>query len=159
MKANQPHIPTRSSALILSLTMLGGIPAVSTLSGCQLFSEKTTAAAGPRYPDTLPKGEVFDVQVFRQSTTLSLTNTTTRDFGPSVLWLNQRYSMPIDGLASAQTLELDLKAFVDEFGETYRAGGFFAQRVPAPVVLCQLETDEGDGPVMHGFVVVENSVD
>lgn len=135
------------------------VSCLAALSGCQLFSETTHAKAGPVYPDSINKGEVFDVQVFRQSTRLRLTNTTTRDFGPSTIWLNQRYSSPINALASGQTLEMDLTIFVDEFGETYRAGGFFSQRVPAPVVLCQLETDEADGPVMHGFIVVENAMD
>jgi len=151
VKTNQ-RIPAVICALFL-------VSCVAALSGCQLFSETTHATAGPVYPDSIPKGEVFDVQVFRQSTQLRLTNTTTRDFGASTIWLNQRYSSPINALASGQTLEMDLKIFVDEFGETYRAGGFFSQRVPAPVVLCQLETDEGNGPIMHGFVVVENAMD
>jgi len=151
VKINQ-RIPAVISALLL-------VSCLAALSGCQLFSETTHAKAGPVYPDSINKGEVFDVQVFRQSTRLRLTNTTTRDFGPSTIWLNQRYSSPINALASGQTLEMDLTIFVDEFGETYRAGGFFSQRVPAPVVLCQLETDEADGPVMHGFIVVENAMD
>lgn len=129
------------------------------MTGCRLFNETSHATPRGVYPDSIAKGEVFDVQVFRQSTHLRLTNTTTREFGPSMIWLNQRYSSPIDALASGETIEMDLKAFVDEFGETYRAGGFFSQRVPAPVVLCQLETDEGNGPIMHGFVVVENAMD
>jgi len=114
---------------------------------------------GPRYPDSMTKGDIFDVQVFRDSTTLRFTNTTTHDFGPSVVWLNQRYSQPINGLASAETIEMDLKLFVDEFGETYRAGGFFSQRVPAPVVLCQLETEINNETQLVGFVVVENAMD
>lgn len=158
MKPNQ-RIRTAFSALILLPAASGALLMLGGMGGCQLFSEQAQAPAGPIYPDSMTKGEIFDVQVFRQSTTLRLTNTTTRDFGPSTVWLNQRYSSPIDALASGETIEMDLKIFVDEFGETYRAGGFFSQRVPAPVVLCQLETDEGDGPVMHGFVVVENAMD
>ena len=155
MKAIQ-RIP---AAFFAPIILLGASFALATLSGCQLFSEKTHATPGDVYPDSIPKGEVYDVQVFRQSTTLRLTNITTRDFGPSTIWLNQRYSSPIQGIASGETVEMDLKLFVDEFGETYRAGGFFSQRIPAPVVLCQLETDDGNGPVMHGFIVVENSMD
>lgn len=140
---------------VLFLSLSSGL---MLTGGCQLFSETTHATAGPVYPDHLPKGEIFDIQVFRESTTLHMTNTTTRDFGPSTIWLNQRYSSPIDGLASGQTITMDLKVFVDEFGETYRAGGFFSQRIPAPVVLCQLETTSPDGPIMHGFIVVENAM-
>lgn len=135
------------------------------MTGCQLFSETSTKDTHAAYPDSIPKGEIYDVQVFRQSTHLKLTNITTKDFGPSTLWLNQRYSLPINGLDSGQTIDLNLKTFIDEFGDTFKAGGFFAQRVPAPVVLCQLEViepvweDARNVSVMHGFVVVENALD
>ncbi len=141
--------------LAVAASLLLGV----TLSGCQLFSEKTQTDPGPRYPDSMTKGEVVDIQVFRDSTTLRFTNTTTQDFGPSIVWLNQRYSQPISGLASGETIEMDLKLFVDDFGETYRAGGFYSQRVPAPVVLCQLETEIQGEQQLVGFVVVENNMD
>jgi len=146
----------RIPSVVLFLSLSSGL---LLSGGCQLFSETTHATAGPVYPDSLPKGEIFDVQVFRDSTILHMTNTTTRDFGPSTIWLNQRYSSPIDGLASGESIEMDLKVFVDEFGETYRAGGFFSQRVPATVVLCQLQTTGPDGPIMYGLIVVENNID
>ncbi|MBO6512893.1 MAG: hypothetical protein JJ974_02860 [Phycisphaerales bacterium] len=159
MKAYQ-RIPASFSVLIVLILCLP-LP----LTGCQLFSETTRTDSKPAYPDSIAKGEVYDVQVFRQSTRLKLTNITTRDFGPSTIWLNQRYSLQIDGLRSGQTIDLNLKEFSDEFGDTFRAGGFFAQRVPAPVVLCQLEVvepiweDQSNVRVMHGFVVVENAMD
>lgn len=147
--------PTARPITTLALALAG-----VALGGCQLFNEKLTAEPGPPYPETARQGEVLDVQVFRHVTTLSFTNTTTRDFGPSVLWLNKRYSLPIDGVASGETVEVDLKGFVDEFGDTYRAGGFYAQREPEPVVLAQLETtDAGGEPVLIGLIVVENKYD
>lgn len=101
-------------------------------------------------------GEVFDIQVFRDVTLLKFTNSTAREFGQSVIWINKRYSLPISGLSSGETVELDLHSFVDEFGDVYRSGGFFAHRTPAPVVLVEIETIENDSPILHGFVVVEN---
>ncbi len=146
----------------MSLTTFGlsalGL-AVLPMGGCQLFNEKLTAEPHTPYPEDMARGEVFDVQVFRDITFLRFTNTTTRDFGPSVLWLNKRYSHAIDGLASGETAEVDLHHFIDEFGDVYRAGGFFAQRSPAPVVLVELETVENESSVLHGFVVVENTYD
>jgi hypothetical protein len=126
------------------------------MSGCQLFNERLTAEPHSAYPEQITQGEVFDVQVFRDVTLLRFTNTTTRDFADSILWINKRYSMAVPGFRSGETVELDLHSFVDEFGDVYRAGGFFAQRTPAPVVLVQIETIENDAPVLHGFVVVEN---
>ena len=130
--------------------------ALLSMGGCQLFNEKLTAQAHAPYPADIAQGEIFDVQVFREITILKFTNTTTHDFGDSVVWINKRYSLPISGFASGETVELDLRAFVDQFGDVYRAGGFFAQRTPAPVVLMQLETVENNEPIMYGFVVVEN---
>lgn len=129
---------------------------VLSMSGCQLFNEQLTAPAHSAYPETITQGEVFDVQVFRDVSVLKFTNTTTRDFGQSVIWINKRYSLAIPGFASGESVELDLHLFVDEFGDVYRAGGFFAQRTPAPVVLVQIETIENDAPILHGFVVVDN---
>jgi len=126
------------------------------IGGCQLFNERTTADPHTPYPEDITLGEVFDVQVFRDVSTLKFTNSTTRDFGASVVWINKRYSLAIPGFASGETVELDLHDFVDEFGDVYRAGGFFAQRTPAPVVLMQIETVENDEPILYGFVVVEN---
>lgn len=138
-----------SYLLFLSIIML-------TTGGCQLFNEKLTAEPHGKYPADIAHGEIFDVQVFRDVTVLKFTNSTTHDFGDSVVWLNKRYSLPIEGFASGETVEIDLRLFVDEFGDTYSAGGFYAQRDPAPVVLFQLETIENDSPIMYGFVVVEN---
>lgn len=92
-------------------------------------------------PTTLQQAEVLNIQVFRNVTDLELTNTTARSFGPSVLWINERFSYPIDGLAVGESLDLPLRNFIDEFGDPFRAGGFFATRDPDPLVLAQLESE------------------
>ena len=134
---------------------LGAVP----LAGCQLFNEKLTAEPGPAYPDAMPRGSVAPVQVFREVATLRMTNTTARTFGPGRLWLNQQYSAEVGPFEPGQTLELDLRSFVDEFGDIYRAGGFFAQREPAAVVLAEMESGPADNRQLVGFVVVENTYD
>ena len=133
---------------------------VPIMGGCQLFNEKLTAEPGPAYPEDAPMIEVLDIQVFRDVTTLRFTNTTTSDIPASIMWLNKRYSAPMPALASGETIELDLRVFVDEFGDTYKAGGFYAQREPAPVVLAQIElTDTENTPMLFGLVVVQNKFD
>ena len=149
----------RSRTLLPLLLALGAAGVTLPATGCGVFQNTMVAEPGPRYPSDMARGEVFDVQVFRRVTKLRFTNTTPIDFGPSRVWLNRRYSSTIGGLESGQTLELSLLDFVDEFGDVYRAGGFFSQRVPAPVVLVELETGEDDAKVLHGFVVVENQLD
>lgn len=113
------------------------------LAGCG--GGATLLAGNPDYqgspPSELRQTEMLNIQVFRNVTTIELTNSTARSFGPGLLWLNERYSMPIEGLGIGQSLDLPLRSFVDEFGDAFRAGGFFATRIPDPVVIAQLETD------------------
>jgi len=148
-------IQTRAQCVACSILLGIGFSALP-LGGCQLFNERSTAEPRDPYPQDIAQGEVFDIQVFRDVTLLKFTNTTTHDFGASVIWINKRYSLPINGIASGETVELDLLEFVDEFGDVYRAGGFFAQRTPAPVVLVQIETIENEEPTLFGMIVVEN---
>jgi hypothetical protein len=105
-------------------------------------------------PGTLTEGEVLNIQVLRSVTRLRLTNTTSRSFEGCTLWLNQRYSRPVGDLAVGETLDLPLREFVDEFGDTFRAGGFFATRDPDPVVLAELET----GETLFGLLVGGNRI-
>jgi hypothetical protein len=122
------------------------------LVGCQ--SAPAPVPYARPYPDLVQK-ESLNVQVFRRTQTVELTNTTARSIGPSTLWLNGRFCRPIDGLAIGQSLELPLKDFRDEFFDPFRGGGFFAVEAPERLVLAQLETHDVEGkPVMLGLVVV-----
>lgn len=148
------QLRTRIVPLAGVLLLTGGV--ASTLGGCQLFRETRAAEPGPSYPIDLPRGTVAPVQVFREVTKLRMTNTTARTFGPGRLWLNQEHSLEVGVFEPGDTWELDLRGFVDEFGDLYRAGGFFAQRDPAAVVLVEIETGPADNRELVGFVVVEN---
>jgi hypothetical protein len=159
IKTNRVPQPLFCTPIVACGIVSTMIAAIGPMSGCQLFTENLTAEPHEPYPEDAPLGEVYDIQVFRDITTLRFTNTTTRDFGPSTVWLNKRFSFEIEGFESGETVELDLKLFVDEFGDTYRAGGFFAQRDPAPVVLVQLETLDESDPNLYGLIVVQNKFD
>ncbi|MEM0982905.1 MAG: hypothetical protein AAGI17_03040 [Planctomycetota bacterium] len=136
------------NAVLAGLCLLG-------LSGCGLFGggPRDVSYARP-LPAGLVQGATLDVQVYRNDTRLELTNTTARSFGPSTVWINERFSLPIDGFAIGESLDLKLRSFVDEFGNPFRAGGFFATEVPDLVVLAQLE-HEGE---LLGLVVTGNDV-
>jgi hypothetical protein len=122
--------------------------AVSVLFALPLLSACTsttrTADNVRVYPQQMVRSATLDIQVFREGRTLSATNTTTRTFGPSTLWLNKRFGKSIDAWQPGQSISLDLNEFYDEFGEQFRGGGFFARETPEDVVLVQLETSEGD---------------
>lgn len=137
-----------------------GVRAAPPLLACLVLA--LPACSGPvrvaesrPYPYDAPRGEVADVQVFRDVTRLKMTNTTARSFGPGTLWVNQRFSHPVDGFDVGQSLDLDLRTFVDEFATPFRAGGFFATDAPDAVVLVQLQT----GDELVGFVVVRDDIE
>ena len=119
-----------------------------SVSGCTA----TTLVGGSAYPVAMDQARVLDVQVSRRGTFLYMTNTTARSFDAGRLWVNRRWGIEVPAFGVGDTLKLDLRAFVDDEGDTFRAGGVWATRDPDTVVLVQLETDRR----LYGFVVVEN---
>jgi hypothetical protein len=127
--------------------------------GCRVLGGAPDVEYARSYPRATPSGDVLDIQVFRSGTKLTMTNSTSRSFGPSTLWVNERFSRPIDGFEPGETLTLDLYEFRDQYQDQFRAGGFFATRDPDPVVLVQLETGPEDASdEMIGFVIVSDDI-
>lgn len=134
--------------------VLGVLAAVMAAGGCRTAPEQRDYARA--YPGGGASPETINVQVFRHTKTIEFTNTTARAFGPSTLWLNARFSRPIEGLAVGETIELPFSEFVDEYSEPFRGGGFFATEAPDRLVLTQLETTRADGErAVYGLVVVD----
>lgn len=131
-----------------------GVGVVLALGGCS--SPKRDLTNARVYPIATPRGDVVDVQVVRDGPMITTTNTTARAFGPSTLWINMRFGAAIDAWAPGETKTLDLRTFRDEFGEPFRAGGFFARETPSDLVLAQLETyaKDASGKELVGLVVV-----
>ncbi len=119
------------------------------LGGCAGRREITQGRA---YPKTTARGPSLDIQVIRRSTRIELTNTTARNFGPSILWLNGRFSKEVDAFAIGQTLTLRLKDFKDQYGEAFRGGGFFATEKPELLSLAEIEPD-GANQILSLIVV------
>ncbi len=93
------------------------------------------------YPVEKPRVGSADIQVLRDETKITLTNTTAESYGPFTLWLNRWFSRPVDGLAVGETITLSLKDFRDVTSEGFRAGGFFATKQPYPIVSADIETE------------------
>ena len=117
-------------------------------AGCS--SSPDRIVQGTKYPTTAKHLASIDIQVFRRETEVEFTNTTARAFGPSTLWLNARFSHAIDGLAVGQSMRIPLKQFKDEFGDSFRGGGFFATERPDRLGLAEIQT----GNEIVGLVVV-----
>ena len=128
------------------------LTAAALLGGC---AGGAKVDYGRGYPTDKAQSEVVDVQVIRRGTTLEMTNASSRDFGSSTMWVNKQFARPIDGLAIGQTITVDLRDFRNEFGERFRAGGFFATERSSALSLVQLETDDA----MIGLIAVRGEPD
>lgn len=148
MNTQSRIVPLAGFAMLLVSSLFAG--------GCQLFTEKLSAEPGPAYPETMPRGRTAGIQVFRDVTVVRMTNTTAETFGPGYLWLNQSFSTPVGTLVPGQTWEISLNEFVDEFGDVFRSGGFFAQRDPAAVVLVEVESGPEENRELVSFILVQN---
>ncbi|NUQ67898.1 MAG: hypothetical protein HUU18_06425 [Phycisphaerales bacterium] len=137
-----------------TLASVALIAVVGLLGGCR--GEPKVVDYARDYP-ALRQGETVNIQVFRRPTEIELTNTTARAFGPCTLWLNARYSRPLDGLGVGQTLVLPLAEFRDINSEAFRGGGFFATDTPDRLVLAQIETKDDTGASrLLGLIVVSH---
>ncbi len=123
----------------------------ASLTGCQSSKQ---IVPGLTYPASVARSSTLDIQVFRRETKIELTNTTARSFGPSILWLNGRFSKEIDGLAVGQTLVLRLKDFKDQYGDSFRGGGFFATERPERLALAEIQPKDANPPTILGMIVV-----
>ena len=115
--------------------------AALSLTACHTAQDP--ALAGPAYPAEKAQVRTLDIQVVRTETSIRLTNTTARAYGKSRLWINRWYSAEIASLGVGESVELRQDAFRDQYGESFRGGGFFATRKPQKVDLVQLETSDG----------------
>lgn len=135
----------------LAILVLAPALAVALPAGC---APTERVGADPQYPYGSKQAEVLDIQVVLKPTRLRFTNTTARAFGPTRIWLNQRFSQEVDAIGVGESFDLKLSGFRDEFGEKWRGGGFWASELPERLVLAQLEPLADDSTDLLGMVVV-----
>ena len=137
----------------LAAVMAAG--AVTLLAGCRTGSR--VEAGLPMYPDDAVQTSVMDVQVVRDDTHITMTNTTARSIGRARMWVNGWYSREIDGFGVGETLRLNLYDFKDAYGTPFKAGGFFATERPEKLVLAQIEPLDVEPRELLGLIVVGRS--
>lgn len=144
--------------------MIGPLPSASVLAcasilalatgGCVARGEREIADNRP-YPMELRQQGSLDIQVIQKDTSLELTNTTTQRLEGGTMWLNQRFARDVEPLAPGQKREYDLESFIDQFGDYFRPGGFWAMRTPDRIHLAQWEERvPGQPPRLIGLVTV-----
>jgi hypothetical protein len=128
------------------------LPLCTVLLGACNFRGYDADLAGPVYPFALHTTDTLDVQVFRDGTDITIVNATATAWPASRIWLNQRFSRSIEGLAAGQTISLNLFTFWDEDGESYPGGGFLSTRTSMPVRL--VEIGSGQDTPLIGFIAI-----
>jgi len=123
-------------------------PAPLWLCGSLLFQSTGCAPAyrpdqAMEYPAALRVAGEADIQAYRREERLSITNTSARDFSGARLWLNREYSLVLERFAVGDSLDLALDTFRNEYGEAFRAGGFFAVDPPSNIASAELQTPDG----------------
>lgn len=138
--------------------MIGTALGVSILAlsaaGCVARGTREIADNRP-FPMELRQQGSLDIQVIQKDTTLELTNTTTTRLEGGTLWLNQRFARQVEPLNPSEKREYDLDSFIDQFGDYFRPGGFWALRTPDRIVLAQWEERvPGQPPKLIGLITV-----
>lgn len=122
------------------------------LGGCRAGSK---IDAGRTYPIEKAQQRSINVQVVRHETEVTMINTTAEALPAGTMWINGQFGREFTGLAPAQRVTLSLKEFHNEYGEAFRAGGFFATQRSSDLVMAQIETDNA----MIGLVVVNGQAE
>ncbi len=134
----------------LRLRLIGRVALVSGIAFSSACSSRSgEIASEPAYPARAQSGSI-DIQVVRDDTQISMTNTTARVLPSGRVWANRWFSREFPGLGVGESITMSLSEFKDEYGDTFRAGGFFATDKPAKLVQVQLETADQ----LVGLVVV-----
>jgi hypothetical protein len=125
--------------------------------GCNQPNFDPSKARGA-YPYDLHSTTTIPVEVFRDGTTITIMNSTAGGWVDATIWINQRFSAPISGIAAGQMIEMDLVDFRDNIGESYPAGGLWATRRTMPVRLVELQAN-ADEPLVGLIAIRQNSLD
>ncbi len=126
--------------------------AALALSACTIHPTPVNTDGLVAYPRTVPIEGVVEVEVFREDTQITLANHSAQGFADFTLWINERFQRKVESLPVGGMVTLSLKEFRDEFGEEFRAGGFFSSEKPDPVVKAEIARDGS----MIGLVVIPN---
>jgi hypothetical protein len=140
------------TTLTLGGLILGASLAASMLGGCRAGSK---IDAERTYPIEKSQTAAVDVQVIRNETQITMVNTTAQPLPAGTIWINGQFSHAFDGLTPGSRTTMSLKEFRNEYGEAFRAGGFFATQRSSDLVMAQIETDTH----MIGLVVVNGRAD
>lgn len=125
---------------------------VMALAGCTINPTPADTSGLTGYPYEIESVRVVDVEVFRDGTKITLANHAPESFADFTLWINERYQAKVDALPLGGMLTISLDSLRDEFGEKFRAGGFFSSQKAQPVVKAEMQSTDS----LIGLIVIPN---
>lgn len=143
-----PHRAERVRSRLQRCLLVGLLALAGAAAGCA--TEETGFVVGEVYPAAKKQTKSLNIQVFRDDTVIRFTNTTANSLPACTMWINAWFSNEFKGLAVGESVEMSLFDFKDQYGDTFRAGGFFATQKPTRLVLAQLEYENE----LVGLIVV-----
>lgn len=90
------------------------------------------------YPGQAPLGADLDVLVIRDGKHLTLANREPRSMDNVQIWLNQQWVTKVSRLSIGSQNRLDLRHFVNHYGEQYPTEGFLQPERSLRLVLAEL---------------------
>ena len=136
--------------------LVAALLALSTFAvvGCRYVPYDPEKATRP-YPRHLHQAATpADIEVFREGNTVRLVNATITSFGPCDLWINQRYTQHLDGLAAGETVLVQLSDFWDHWGNGPNRDGLLRRYKPTPIRLAELQLS--DTTMLVGLVAIRS---
>lgn len=155
-----PMTSLRSLALCAARRPIGVVAvmsaALSITAGCaqQRYDPQR---ATRMYPEELHTTETVRMQVFRDGPQLEIVNATAETYRDVDVWVNQRYTMPVEVIPAGKRVRLSLWEFFDHRGESPVAGGLWRVDPPTPVRLVQIQPAE-DEPLI-GLITIRPPTD
>src|SRR5690606_5666220 len=92
----------------------------------------------PVYPRNLTQQDTLNIQESHDVRRSTFTSPWDQVFGSSRRWPHGSYGSDVEPIEIDETLTLALNDFVNDHGELFRAGRFFAAERPDVLVLAQL---------------------
>ncbi len=119
-----------------------GLPEMNLSPDYLLLPDRPKAAVVAKladigYPDDVVTTAQRDILLVRKGAKLTIYNRTAHVYRDFQLWLNGEYVAVIDELKIGR-LELGMRGFINEYGESFPVGHFLSPNKAYPVVLAEI---------------------
>lgn len=128
-------------ALGLVAAMFGGCNAVKhVLTSAVPTGVRTTDAEPRHFPDAMPRGVDYDIEVVRLNRKqIRFDNRTALAYENVTVWVNEQYGDEIESIPIGRSGAVNLSRFINQHGETFAIGSLLAPEKAAALVTVAIE--------------------